>query len=177
MKEAARRLTSHTDATVFVKIDSTLRGPIEALIAGALEGTGRSAAVFAPAFPEQGRVLRGGRVYVNGKPGAELAEAPGVVIVDAETTADLRALAVAAREHAEWLLVGSAGLARQLAGAIVPPRITAAEGPLLVVAGSPAAATREQLTHLSGREDIIVMSTPHTEERDSGEAATSRSCC
>ena len=39
------------------------------------------------------------------------------------------------------------------------------------MAGSPAAATREQLKHLSGREDIILMSTPQTEDTDAGEAA------
>ena len=55
---------------LFVKIDSTLRGPIEALVAGALEGSGRDVAVVAPAFPEQGRLLVGGRLQLLATPRA-----------------------------------------------------------------------------------------------------------
>ena len=53
---------------VFKKIDSTLRGQPAAEIAAVLAATGLRSAICAPAFPAQGRVTLGGRVYVNGVP-------------------------------------------------------------------------------------------------------------
>lgn len=51
----------------FKKIDSTLRGQIAVEIRAALEGSGRSCALIAPAAPAQGRTLRDGYLFVNGK--------------------------------------------------------------------------------------------------------------
>jgi uncharacterized protein YgbK (DUF1537 family) len=69
----ARQLCSAaSEPRVYLKIDSTLRGPIAALVAGALSGSGKDLAVIAPAFPEQGRFLHEGRVVVDGQPGASL---------------------------------------------------------------------------------------------------------
>jgi uncharacterized protein YgbK (DUF1537 family) len=67
------------------------------------------------------------------------------------------------------LLVGSAGLARHLAGpaSVAPPR--AERGPVLVVAGSPASVTRDQLDRLPSR--VTVLRTPPTDDRDNGAAA------
>ena len=150
---AARGLCATAqDARVFLKIDSTLRGPIAGLVAGALSGSGKSVAVIAPAFPEQGRALHEGRVVVDGQPGASLTAALGMdgtalvgarfvssaedveraveharmrgarrVVVDADTSDCLRSVASAWRRHADWLLVGSGGLARQVAGPGRPP--------------------------------------------------------
>ena len=63
---------------------------------------------------------------MNGVAGASLKEALGMqhtavlgaqhVVVDAASTTDLQTLAQAWPHHPEWLLVGSAGLARQIAG-------------------------------------------------------------
>lgn len=176
--EAAARTLSPAADVVFVKIDSTLRGPIDALVAGALSGTHKPLAMVAPAFPEQGRLLVGGRLVVDGRVGPSLARGPSMRVVDAESVDDLRRLVADARAHPEWLLVGSAGLARQLAAGAPPaPRAPCAPspGPLLIVAGTPATATREQLKRLEGLEaadeDLVVMNTPHTTERDQGEAA------
>jgi uncharacterized protein YgbK (DUF1537 family) len=170
---AARTLGSANH--VFVKIDSTLRGPIPALLSGALEGSGRRLAIVAPAFPEQGRLTRGGRLITAEGQGPALTDVLGTpaetVVVDIETTADLRQVAEAARAHPEWLLVGSAGLARQLGAPIRPPDISRTDGPLLVVAGSPARPTRTQLRQLEGRDNVIVLNTEPTDERDLGEAA------
>jgi uncharacterized protein YgbK (DUF1537 family) len=58
---------------LFKKIDSTLRGNVAAEVAAALEASGREAAIVTPAMPSQGRVLRGGRLYVHGEPLAESA--------------------------------------------------------------------------------------------------------
>jgi uncharacterized protein YgbK (DUF1537 family) len=209
---------------VFLKIDSTLRGPIAGLVAGALAGSGRQVAVIAPAFPEQGRLLRDGRVSVDGLPGAGITDALGMartalvgasfarsaeeveravehartrglrhVVVDADGPASLRSVASAWPRHPEWLLVGSAGLTRQVAGAAHRPYqavLTRTRGPILVVAGSPTPQTQAQIERLrglgpivvirseapvprrpSGVHDGIVVCTPPTIERDSGESA------
>lgn len=160
---------------VFLKIDSTLRGPIEPMVRGALRGSGKPVAVVAPGFPEQGRVVRDGRLFVNGTAGPRVADVLGgleVMIVD-----DVDQVAANARRHSEWLLVGSAGLARRLAPPPPPPVVPSrAVGPLLVVAGTPAAATRAQLERLDALEDledVVVVSTPTSpsDERDAGESA------
>jgi uncharacterized protein YgbK (DUF1537 family) len=201
----ARRLPA---GRVFLKIDSTLRGPIAGLIAGALSGTQKELAMIAPAFPEHGRLLHEGCLLIEGRRGPSLHEILGMqraallganfarssrqveqavehatmrgarhVVVDTDAPDCLKGLAEAWRTHPEWLLVGSAGLARQVAGV---PSIAAAtpiamrDGPLLIVAGSPAAATRAQLERLSQCEaNVVIMSTPPTTERDAGEAAHS----
>jgi uncharacterized protein YgbK (DUF1537 family) len=50
------------------KLDSTLRGPLAAELAAALESGGRRAAVVAPAFPATGRTTVGGVQLVEGEP-------------------------------------------------------------------------------------------------------------
>jgi uncharacterized protein YgbK (DUF1537 family) len=175
IERAARQLGGASQ--VFVKIDSTLRGPIAALVTGALHGSGKSAAIVAPAFPEQGRFMRRGTLITDTGEGPVLADVlgtlPETVIVDVETPEDLRRVADAAQGHPEWLLVGSAGLARQLAAPVLPARVSRSVGTLLVVAGSPAAPTRAQLRRLEAGEDVVVLSTAPTAERDLGEAAAS----
>jgi uncharacterized protein YgbK (DUF1537 family) len=177
---------------VFVKIDSTLRGPLTGLIYGALDAFAREYAVVAPAFPEQGRHLRDGRLYVHGEPGASLRDVFGAtdatvirasalsreglsasrcLIIDAETSSDLRSVAEAVAEHPDWLLVGSAGLARQLAPPHQRASAPATRGDVLVVAGSPTVVTREQLQRLDGLRNVTLLTTPPTDERDAGEAA------
>ena len=152
---------------VFLKIDSTLRGPVASLIESALRVTGRSAAMVAPAFPEQGRVVRGGRLYVNGEAGPLVSDVIGDHRV-VET--DLGGLVQESESHPEWLLVGSAGLARQLAPRSTPRRM-ARHAKVLVVAGSPSQITREQVAQLRG---VEVLNTPPTrgiKERDEGQMA------
>ena len=64
-REAASK---HPAAAVFKKIDSTLRGHPAVELAAAMSVLGIERALVAPAFPAQGRVTRGGRVWVSGKP-------------------------------------------------------------------------------------------------------------
>jgi uncharacterized protein YgbK (DUF1537 family) len=52
---------------VVKKIDSTLRGNVVAETLALLDISGRREAVVAPAFPAQGRIVRGGVVYVDGE--------------------------------------------------------------------------------------------------------------
>jgi uncharacterized protein YgbK (DUF1537 family) len=53
---------------VYKKLDSTLRGPVAAELAAALESTGRHHAVVAPAFPSAGRTTVEGVQLVRGVP-------------------------------------------------------------------------------------------------------------
>jgi D-threonate/D-erythronate kinase len=205
-REAVHAVVRHLRAAedgarVFVKIDSTLRGPIAGLVRGALEATASAVAVIAPAFPEQGRLLRHGRLVLHGQVGANAAELIGMegsaligssgtgsiedleraveyargrgirhVIVDSQDRQDLAVVAEAWTRHDDWLLVGSAGLARHLATP-GPPVLPPMDGPLLVVAGTPASATREQLRHLEGDPRVIAFTSAPTDQRDAGQAA------
>lgn len=70
---AARRVVEAAHAVrgasiVYKKLDSTLRGPVAAELAAALEATGRRCAVVAPAFPATGRTTVGGVQMVEGTP-------------------------------------------------------------------------------------------------------------
>jgi len=160
---------------IFVKIDSTLRGPIVGLVEGALYASGRSIAMVAPAFPEQGRHIRDGHLVVDGRVGPSLAEqlAPlRAQVVDGETTESLARVAHSAPDHPEWLLVGSAGLARQLAPPHARASITlSGDAPVVVVAGSPTPTTRVQLGRVPRSGQAVVFATPPTDTRDSGKAA------
>lgn len=62
----AQRLGMSRFDVIVKKIDSTLRGNVVAETLGLLDASGRAAAVVAPAFPAQGRTVRGGVVHVNG---------------------------------------------------------------------------------------------------------------
>ncbi|CAN5545087.1 four-carbon acid sugar kinase family protein [soil metagenome] len=76
VREATRKLKN---AGIFYKkLDSTLRGPIVAELEAALEESGRSRAIIAPAFPSTGRTTRGGVQLLDGEPLHEtrLAEDP-----------------------------------------------------------------------------------------------------
>jgi uncharacterized protein YgbK (DUF1537 family) len=53
---------------VVKKIDSTLRGNIVAETEALMRASGRATALVCPAFPAQGRVVRGGVVHVHGTP-------------------------------------------------------------------------------------------------------------
>jgi len=222
---AAAERVEHVEpaARLFLKIDSTLRGPIAGLVAGALGGSGKRLAVLAPAFPEQGRLLLAGRSVVAGTPGHSLIDilgAPGTillsadlarsrvrlelaveqagqqgarhVVIDADTPECLRNLAAIWSRHADWLLVGSGGLARHVSR-LAPPRdldVRPAAGPILVVAGSPSPMTRVQIEHLRPlasvtvvqvgapppsvphpQGEVLVVCTPPATERDSGQCA------
>ena len=155
---------------MFLKIDSTLRGPVASLVQGVLQVSGLSVAIVAPAFPEQGRIVRDGQLFVNGEAGPRVSNVVGDaphVVVDSEGLDDV---AQAAEQHPEWLLVGSAGLARRLA----PPAATmhaSTHQSVLVVAGSPSRVTRDQVKALHEVPVVEVLATAATDTRDEGQAA------
>jgi D-threonate/D-erythronate kinase len=150
---AIRRLLPRLPAgrSLFKKVDSTLRGWIGAECRPLLETWPDLPVVFAPAYPEKGRVLGRDGVYrVGGVPlaetefAAEIAGLPAdsrlagflvhhfgaaaarLTVPAADTAGDLRA-AVAAHPRAPVLWIGSAGLSEALAGS--SPRPTPPAGP------------------------------------------------
>ena len=64
---AARRLQPWSPRLLFKKIDSTLRGPVPEEVAALMEVFGLRTAIVCPAFPDAGRIVRGGEVFVHGE--------------------------------------------------------------------------------------------------------------
>jgi D-threonate/D-erythronate kinase len=73
IRRVHQALANLEDRLPFKKIDSTLRGNIVAESLATLEATGRRHLLITPAFPGQGRTLRGGEVFIHGVPLSETA--------------------------------------------------------------------------------------------------------
>jgi len=71
LREVLRRLRPADFDLIVKKIDSTLRGNVVAETLALLQASGRLAAVVAPAFPAQGRTVKGSVVHINGVPLAQ----------------------------------------------------------------------------------------------------------
>lgn len=117
---ACARIKAAGLALLFKKIDSVLRGPVEAEIAATLAATEFDTAVVCPAFPSQGRQVRGGRLLVRGEDRGALPAGAGFELRDALTDADLDELACELLDRPQALPVGSGGLAAAYAGALGP---------------------------------------------------------
>jgi uncharacterized protein YgbK (DUF1537 family) len=161
----------------YKKIDSLLRGRTVEEIATCLGGDAFASAVIAPAFPAQQRITRGGRQYWRPRPdaawlpvdvdlvtglrrcGLQVRHAPsarevvgdGFFLCDAGTDDDLRAIVRAGQALASAVLwIGTAGLARALAGPAPALPEAALHPPLLLVIGSHHAVTLAQVERLAG---------------------------
>ncbi|MGK9230208.1 hypothetical protein KXS07_00835 [Inquilinus limosus] len=162
-----------SDALPYAKLDSLLRGHAGAEIAAWLQVLAPAHCIIAPAFPAQGRVTRDsvqlartadgwrpvgadlhadlrreGLAVQHRRPGDPVP--PGISLWDAETDADLAAIAAAGRAlEAPVLWCGSGGLAGALAGTSRPsarhPAVPAAPRPVLGLFGTDHPATAEQL--------------------------------
>ena len=151
----------------YKKLDSLLRGHALPELAACFAAGGWRHGVLAPAFPFQGRVTHGGQQWMldgggwvpagpplvdalralglaahQGRSGAALA--PGVTVFDAETDADLDAVAALANE-APVLWCGTGGLARALAARHPRPEVPPMPRPVLGLFGSDQAVTAGQL--------------------------------
>lgn len=72
LRRAAERLRAEGVTFLAKRIDTTLRGPIGTEIRAVLDTLGgRVMAVVVPAAPEAGRTVRGGRVWLGGRPLSE----------------------------------------------------------------------------------------------------------
>lgn len=155
----------------FKKVDSVLRGHPVAETAEMLARGSFASCIFAPAFPQMGRVTRSGRHWIRDQSGTWTAAAvhdiragfaalgiaadrrggPGaaqarVVVIDAEQEHDLSAAVETVGRDAPVLWVGSAGLARALAGKVAPlpiPRV------FRLIVGTTHPATRAQVNNLA----------------------------
>ena len=195
MHRVASELVDVNAEILIKKIDSTLRGNVVAETLAMLEATGRAIAVVAPAFPGQGRSVRGGVVHVEDVPlpdtnfardvlsppplqplhllftrAAQQAAVqllrPGqvpelldagrrqILVFDALTDADLEQIVRNLRPQLQRvLLVGSAGIAQAVgkvcfADSAPAVRTPAARGRLLVIVGSRAQQSAEQVRRL-----------------------------
>lgn len=163
------------------KVDSLLRGNTVSELAACWKGGLFRSLVVAPAFPAQARVTRGGLQYARiggdwqavgrdlvaalrgyGLPARTLtrdadAGGAGVLVCDAESDADLAAIAGRGESLAGPVLwCGSAGLAHALAGAMAEP-LRLAGRRRLVVAGTRHPVTAAQIEALAAtRPDVLV---------------------
>ena len=106
---------------LYKKVDSTLRGNVATEVRAAFDGSGRTCAIVAPAFPAGGRTTRGGVQRIGGRPVAttvfaddptwpvreawlpRLLESAGMgtlVVLSREDVADASRVAAAVRAHA-----------------------------------------------------------------------------
>lgn len=156
--QTIRRVVQRLDRTiVFKKIDSVLRGSVEAEIAAAVQAGGFRRAVVCPALPEQGRTVLRGRLLVEGEPLQNHSQLP---LVDAGGPEELRALALdLSHELGETLAVGSAGLAfalaRELSRRWTPRPVPVCEAQAAVIIGSHHPVTLAQLDYLRGAGTIL----------------------
>ena len=141
-----RRITSaisHLPSTIFKKTDSALRGHVMAELTALMETTGYQRAVYMPANPSKGRIIKDGTYYVKGPAshhGEEFillhetafsydpefpaktsvlkdrfpgAEAKGIIMPDAESLDDIRHI-VTHYNDGNTLFAGAADLFREI---------------------------------------------------------------
>jgi D-threonate/D-erythronate kinase len=169
---ATAAFARHLDGAglAYKKVDSLLRGPTLAEVVACLRAGGWERAVFAPAFPFQGRATRGGVQHardaegrwsaVSGDLVARLREEgadarpgrfdeslpSGVSVFDAETDDDLRRIADCGRAASGPVLwIGAGGLAQALAGDALAEAVSPLPLPILGLFGSDQAVTAGQL--------------------------------
>lgn len=121
---------SHQPSAIYKKTDSALRGHVVAELTALMEATGYQRAVYLPANPSKGRIIRGGCYYINGKPIHETdfsfdpefpaktsvlrerfpdAEEKGIIMPDAESKEDIHNI-IAQYNDGHTLFAGAADL-------------------------------------------------------------------
>ena len=128
-----RRITSafiHHTSAIFKKTDSALRGHVVAELSALMEATGYQRAVYLPANPSKGRVIKSGTYYINNVPIHETAfsydpefpaktsvlrerfpdaESKGIIMPDAENEEDIQKI-IAKYNDGKTLFAGGADL-------------------------------------------------------------------
>lgn len=120
----------HSSFLIFKKTDSALRGHVVAELTTLMEATGYHRAVYLPANPSKGRVIKNGIYYINNVPIHETdfsfdpefpaktsvlkerfpdAEAKGIIILDATSLDDIRRV-VTEYNDGKTLFAGAADL-------------------------------------------------------------------
>ena len=156
----------------FKKIDSLMRGNTVPEVIACCAADRFASIVIAPAFPGQGRIMRGGRQHLRDETGAwrplaadlgaslacagftatklprgEIPAGRGIFICDSETDADLREVS-AARLEEPVLWCGTAGLAHALASPRDDGGGFTTPPPALIVVGSRHPVSLRQVARL-----------------------------
>jgi uncharacterized protein YgbK (DUF1537 family) len=117
--EAARLVRSGGVGTVYLKVDSTLRGNLGPQIDAIMDECGLKLAVVAPAFPKNGRITVGGLHLLNGVPieASEIARDPKMPVSESYIPALLAAQTKRRIGHLglKTMLADSAAIAAELA--------------------------------------------------------------
>lgn len=166
----ARRLAAANPRIAFKKIDSRLKGPVSAELAATLHGLAFDRAAIAPAIPDLGRVVRGGKLTGRGiATPIDIAERVGSSDYAIPDTPDQRSLEAVAQfilaEPEPILAVGARGLAAAFAVALGRPAATEdplpLPGPLVIAIGSRDPITREQIAAFRSAARPIVIAAPN----------------
>lgn len=155
------------DIVLFKKVDSRLKGHISA----ELDVMRFQAALVAPAIPDFGRIVEGGKVSGFGVDvPIPVSERLGLHAENARIpdTADMAAMAVALEEALAAgvdLLVGARGLAdalaRRMTGDALAHAAEVPAGPGLFVIGSRDPITLSQIEHLRARHSPVYLAAPN----------------
>ena len=149
--QSIARAEGHADL-IFKKIDSTLRGNVEAEIAAAMDAFQCDGAIITPAFPDMGRAVKEGHLHVDGV----RVRYAGAGMMDAVTNQDLdRLVEEGLKMEGRVLWAGSGGLAaalaRRLCGTLQPRHAPTINGPVAFCIGSDHPATQAQHAELVRR--------------------------
>ncbi|WP_417695204.1 four-carbon acid sugar kinase family protein [Roseibium sp.] len=149
---ACQKLAPWSQALLFKKVDSRLKGHVAAELSGL--GAARSSWLVSPAIPRFARLVKSGTLFGAGIAEpisvAERTQCPLSAIVDVTEDADLDAAVL--NHGAETLFVGAAGLAEALARRFAPARVKEfdcdLQGPALFAIGSRDPITLAQIETL-----------------------------
>jgi uncharacterized protein YgbK (DUF1537 family) len=168
-EEKILQLTAPSARLIYKKTDSTLRGNIGSELRGLARAYAGSRIAYVPAYPEMGRTVRNGRLYVNGIPVHRTAFGRDELnpvsdcrlrhlidddincdVFDGETEGDVDEAARTILSHNEYrIAAGPAAIARSLARRLRPNEGHIVEWPkverCLVVNGSRTVVSRGQI--------------------------------
>ena len=156
------RITSafiHHTSAIFKKTDSALRGHVVAELSALMEATGCRRAVFLPANPSKGRIIKNGTYYINNVPIHETAfsydpefpakssvlrerfpdtQAKGIIMPDAESEEDIQKV-IAKYNDGQTIFAGAADLFSAMLGNYREtrnPKVSISSPSTLVLCGS-----------------------------------------
>ena len=191
--ERVARLTDRLAgrAVLYKTVDSTLRGHIAQELEACFAASGRKSLVFAPAFPQAGRMTVGGIQLVDGIPVSESAYArdpvhparysaladlvpnciKNVTLLDAVTQEQLDSQIASIDDPESVLWVGSPGMAAALArrfapAKTLPPSIEGISNDVLAVIGSANPRSHIQADQLQEAGGTMLLRSPRTREGD-----------
>ena len=137
-------LQSRPSFLIYKKTDSALRGHVVAELTTLMQATGYQRAIYLPANPSKGRIIRNGIYYINNVPIHETAfsydpeypaitsvlkehfpdaESKGIIMPDAENEEDIRKV-IASYNDGKTLFAGAADLFSAVLGHSKEPRET-----------------------------------------------------